>query len=97
MESLIIFSIYYWDNFSDKSNFFYYGNFVSAREIENTIGADVGIVPTLMYNIPTRDYGDVIKVWTELVNILRSKIFDRDLQIKGPMSTTCPLANMSRF
>ena len=24
-------------------------------------------------------------------------MFDRDLEIKGPMSTTCPLANMSRF
>ena len=24
-------------------------------------------------------------------------MFDRDLQIKGPMSTTGPLANMSRF
>jgi len=32
-----------------------------------------------------------------LVKILRSKIFDRNLQIKGLMSTTCPLANMSRF
>ena len=32
-----------------------------------------------------------------MVKILRSKLFDRDLQIKGPMSTTCPLANMSRF
>jgi hypothetical protein len=28
---------------------------------------------------------------------LGSKIFDRDLQIKGPVSTTSPLANMSRF
>ena len=24
-------------------------------------------------------------------------MFDRDLQIKGPMPTTSPLANMSRF
>jgi hypothetical protein len=44
-----------------------------------------------------RDYGDISKVWSELVKILRSKIFDRDLQIKGSMSTTGPLAAMSRF
>jgi hypothetical protein len=54
-------------------------------------------VPTLMDNIPMRDCGDSNEVWTELVKILRPKIFDRDLHIKGPMSTTSPLANMSRF
>ena len=61
------------------------------------IGADDGIVPTLMNNIPMRDYSEINRIWREVVNILRSKMFDRDLQIKGPMSTTGPLANMSRF
>jgi uncharacterized protein YajQ (UPF0234 family) len=50
-----------------------------------------------MDNISMRDYSDSNKAWTELVNILRSKIFDRDLQIKGPMSTTSPLANIFPF
>ena len=72
-------------------------SFDFAREIEDNTGANVGIVPTLMDNIPMIDYGDSNKVWTELVKILRSKMFDLDLQIKGPMPTTCPLANMSRF
>jgi len=67
------------------------------EKIEDTIGADADIVPTLMEYIPTRDYDDSNKVWTRLVKILRSQIFDRDLQIKGPMFTTGPLANMSRF
>ena len=44
-----------------------------------------------------RDYIDNNKIWTEVVKILRSKMFDRDLQIKGPMCTTGPLANMYRF
>ena len=52
---------------------------VTAREIEDNIGADVDIVPTLMDDIPMRDYSDSNKFWTELVNILRSKMFDRDL------------------
>jgi hypothetical protein len=55
--------------------------------------------PTAMHAsaIPMRDYSDNNKMWTEVVKIFRSKMFDRDLQIKGPMSTTGPLANMSRF
>ena len=44
-----------------------------------------------------KDYGDSDNIWTELVKILRSKVFDRDLQIKRHVSTTSPLANMSRF
>ena len=74
-----------------------HGDFVSAREIEDTIGADVGIVPNLMDIIPMREYGDSNKVWTEFVKILRITIFDRDLHIKGFMSTKSPLSNMSRF
>ena len=90
------FGIYHWVDFMGKSKCFDYGDFYTAREIEDNIGADARIVPTLMDNIPMRDYGDK-KIWTEVVTILRSKMFDRDLQIKGPMSTTGPLANISRF
>jgi hypothetical protein len=57
-----IFSIYHWDNFSDKSKCFDYGDFVSAREVEDDIGDDDVIVPTLIHNIPMRDYGDSNKV-----------------------------------
>ena len=44
-----------------------------------------------------RDYSDSNTIRTELAKMLRSKIFDRDLQIKGLMSTIGPLAIMSRF
>ena len=77
------FCIYHWDDFSDKSKCFDYSDFVSAREIEDNIGAGSCIVPTLMDNIPMRDYSYSNIVWTELVKILRSKMFNRDLQIKG--------------
>jgi len=89
--------IYHWDEFMDNTKFFDYGDFVTTREIEDNIGANDDIVPTLMDNIAMRDYSDYNKIWTRVVKILRSKISDRDLQIKGPMSTTSPLANMSRF
>ena len=46
------FGIYHWDDFMDKSKCFDCGDFVTAREIEDNISADVGIVPTLMDNIP---------------------------------------------
>jgi hypothetical protein len=52
-------------NFSDKSKYFDYGDFVSAREIEDTIVVDADIVPTLLDNIPMRDCGDSNKVLTE--------------------------------
>jgi len=90
-------SIYHSDNFSDTSKRFNYGDFVFAHEIEVDIGSNVGIVPTLMDNVPMRNHGDSNNIWAKLVKIMRSKIFDRDLQIKGPVSITCPLANMSRF
>jgi hypothetical protein len=76
---------------------FDYGDFVFAQEIEDNIGVDVGIVPTLMDNSPIRDYGDSNNIWTELVKILQSKICCRNLHIKGPVSITGPIANMSRF
>jgi hypothetical protein len=91
------FSIYHWDNFCDKSKCFDHGDFISAREIEDTIGIDVGIVPTLMDNIPLRVCSDSNNIWTELVKIFRPKMFDRDLQIKGFVSIIGLMANMSRF
>jgi hypothetical protein len=89
--------IRHWDNFSGKPKCFDYGDFVSAREIENGLCADASIMPTLMGNIHMIDYSDSNKVWSDMVKILRSITFDRDLQIKWPVSTTCPLANMPRF
>ena len=84
------FSISHWDKFSDKSKYFDYCDFVSAREIEDNIGVDVGVWPALVGNIPIRDYGDSRNIWTELIKILRSEIRDHGLQIKGPVSTTYP-------
>ena len=56
------FVIYRLDDFIDKSKCFDYGDFVTAREIEDNIGANTGIVPTLMDNIPINDYSDSNKV-----------------------------------
>ena len=39
----------------DKSKCFDYIDFVTAWEIEDNNGADAGIVPTLMDNIPMRE------------------------------------------
>jgi len=93
-------AIYHWDNFSsDKSRCFDYGDFVSIPEIvEDNIGVDVGIVPTLMDNIHIRDkviaiiYG---RTWIRFCDLKYLIVFNR--LNKGPVSTTCPLANMSLF
>ena len=44
-----------------------------------------------------RDNYDNNGIWTDKARILRSHIFDRDLQIRGPGSNDGPLTNMSRF
>jgi hypothetical protein len=51
-------SIYHWDSLSDKTKCFDCGDFAYVREIEDYIGAYVGLKPTLMDNIPMRSYGD---------------------------------------
>jgi len=56
--------IYYWDDFSDKSKCCDYGDFVSAREIKDKIGVDVGILPALMDNLPMRHSSDSNNIWT---------------------------------
>jgi hypothetical protein len=67
------FGIHHWDDFIDKSKCFDYGDFITAREIEDNIGAYADIVPTLMNNIPMRDYSANNKIWTEMVKIMRKK------------------------
>ena len=44
-----------------------------------------------------RDHGDGNNIWAVLVKILRSKICNRELEIEGLVSISCPLANMPRF
>ena len=61
------FCIYHWDDIMDKFKCFDYGNFVTVWVIEDNIGANVDIVPTLMDNIPMRNYSDNNKIWTEVV------------------------------
>ena len=61
------------------------------------MGIDVGILPTLMENIPTRDHYYNNGIWAETTKIVRSPIFDYYLQIKGPGSNVGLLTNMPRF
>jgi len=56
------FGIYHLDDLIDKPKCIDNGDFVIAREIEDNIGANAGIAPTLNGNIPMRDYNDSNKV-----------------------------------
>ena len=79
------FSIYRWDDFSDKSKCFDYGDFVSPQEIkDNIIGVDVGTVPTLMDNIPMRDYGDSINFGQNWLSFCDLKYLIMICILKGP-------------
>jgi len=88
---------YYWGDFNDKFKCFDYGELVTTREIEDNLGIDVNIIPTLMENIPMRDHCESNGIWAEIGRILRSPIFDCDLQIRGPGFNDSMLSNMSRF
>jgi hypothetical protein len=81
----------------DKSKCFDYGGLITAADIENNLGIDVGILPMLLDDVPMRDFNDSNKIWLESAKLLRSRVFDRDLQIKESVIKTGPLANMSRF
>jgi hypothetical protein len=61
------------------------------------LGIDVGIIPTLMDNIPMRDNYEINKIWAESARNIRSRIFECELQFRGPGSNASPLTNMSRF
>jgi hypothetical protein len=61
------------------------------------LGIDVGIIPTLMDNVPMRDHCSSNELWAQTTNILRSKVFVCNLQIRGHGSNDGPLTNMSRF
>jgi hypothetical protein len=61
------------------------------------LGIDVGIISTLMDNIPMRGHCDNNVIWGETSRIVRSQICDCDLQIIGPRPNDGPLTNISRF
>ncbi len=69
---------------------FDYGELITARDIEDNLGIDVGIPPILIENVPMRDYNDSNIFWEESVKLLRSKVFDRDLQIKKSVVDSGP-------
>ena len=58
------FSTYHSDDFDDKSKCFDYGDLIKAREIEDNLGIDVGIIPTLMDIIPMTDHCVSNGIWT---------------------------------
>ena len=78
------FFIYHWHDCSGKFECFNYGDFVSAREIEDIVGSNVGIAPTLMNNIPMRNYGNGNNIWAEVVKIFDLKYLILIYRLKGP-------------
>ncbi len=76
--------MHHWDERKDKSRSFDFGNFIEARNIEDNLGIDVGIVPNLWCDIRIRDHIDNNGIWAKTVKIMRAKDFDRDFQFPNP-------------
>jgi len=92
------FSIYHWDDNTDKSNCFNHGEITKAKTIEKNVGIEVGITPTIIDNCPMSDHKDNNDIWTKTVKIIRSKFLDSDLQIHESGSGRNDMSsNMSRF
>ena len=91
------FSIYSWDDRVEKSRCFDFGDFLSAREIENNMGTDVGIIPCFWGDIRMRDHDDSNGIWAETIRIMKSKILDEAFQLPDVSGRSGATANLSRF
>ncbi len=91
------FFIYYWEDRVEKSRCFDFGDFLSAREIEDNMGIDVGIIPCFWGDIWMRDHNDINGMWAETVRIMRSKIPDEAFQLPDLSGRSGVNANLSRF
>ena len=60
----------------DKSNLFDFGDFLTAKDIEDDLGIDVGIIPYFWSNIRMRDHDYINGMWAETITIMRSKVSD---------------------
>ena len=91
------FFIYSWDDRVEKSRCFDFGDFLSAREIENNMGTDVGIIPCFWGDIRMRNHDDNNGIWAETIRIMRSKIPDEAFQLPDVSGRSGVTANLSRF
>jgi hypothetical protein len=89
--------IYRWDERVDKSRCFDFGDFLTAKDIEDNLGIDVRIIPYFWGDIRMRDHDDINGIWAETIRIMRSKVSDEVLQ--RPNSSNHPSATpkLSRF
>ena len=83
-----------WINSAIYSDF---GDFLAAKDIDDNLSSDVGIIPYFCGDIRMRDHDDINGIWAETIKIMRSKVSDEALQL--PKSSNHPSAtpNMSRF
>ena len=70
------YSIYHWDGRVDKSRCFDFGDFLTAKDIEDNLGIDVGIIPYFWGDIRMRDHDDNNIIWAETIRITRKLVFD---------------------
>ena len=89
--------IYHWDERVDKSRCFDFGDFLTAKDIEDNLGIDVGIVPCFWGDIRMRDPNDTNGLWAEAVRIMRSKVSDEALRLSDSSRRSGVSANLIQF
>jgi len=91
------FYIYSWEDRVEKSRCIDFGDFLTARDIENNLGTGVGIIPCFWCDIRMRDHDDNNGIWAKTNIIMRSRVFDEALQLPDSTGHPSVTTNLSRF
>ena len=89
--------IYSWEDRAEKFRCFDFGDFLIAKDIEDNLGTNVGIVPCFWGDIRMRDHNDSNGIWAETIRIMRSKVSHEALRLPDSSGNSGVSTNLSRF
>ena len=79
------------------ARFFDFGDFLIARDIENNLGTDVGIIPCFWGDIRMRVHDASNGICAETIRIMKSKFSYETLQLPDSIGHPSVTTNLSRF
>ena len=81
----------------DKSRCFDFGDFLTAKDVADNLGIDVGIIPYFWGDIRMRDHDDSNGIWAEIMRMRRSRVSDEALRLPNSSNHPNPTPSLSRF
>ena len=89
--------IYHWNERVDKSRCFDFADFLGIRDIEDTMGTDVGVIPHFWCCFRMRDHTNNNGILAETIRIVRGRGAGKDLHIPNPSFRSSATPNLSQF